>query len=175
MITVLCGTNRPGSYTSKVAAFYRDRLRLKNVEHQFFSLEDMPQDLLTNDMYTFNQHPGMNKIQQQFLQPTSKYVIVFPEYNGSFPGVLKAFVDASDIKACWHNKKACLVGVSAGRAGNLRGMEHLTNILNHMRVNVLHLKIPMSGIGGVVDADGQVIVPEIVGLIDQQIDLLTEF
>lgn len=176
MITLLCGTNRPESYSGRVADFYSERLSLKGVEHTQFSLLDMPQDLLNNAMYDDDvTHPGLERIQDEILIPATKFILVFPEYNGSFPGVLKAFIDASDIKRCWHNKKACFVGVSAGRAGNLRGMEHLTNIFNHMKINVLHLKIPISRVESVVNDAGQVTVPETVRLIDQQIDLLLDF
>ena len=175
MITIFCGTNRPGSYSSKVAKFYSKQLELKGIEHNYFTLEDMPQDLLNNSMYNSDRSQALIDIQEKVLKPTSKFIFVYPEYNGSFPGVLKAFIDASDIAGCWHNKKACLVGVAAGRAGNLRGMEHFTNILNHLRINVLHLKIPMSGIGSVVNDAGEVIIPEMVSLINQQIDLLQEF
>lgn len=175
MITLLHGTNRPDSMSGRVAAFYRGRLDKKNVPYKFFSLNDLPDDLFTQRMYKYNSHEGLVAIQDEFLKPAGKFIIVVPEYNGGFPGVFKAFVDASDIKACWHNKKACLVGVSAGRAGNLRGMNQLTNLLNHIKVNVLHLKIPISSIESVIDDDDQIAVPEIVSLIDTQIDLMTEF
>ena len=48
MITIFCGTNRPGSYSSKVAKFYSKQLTDKGIEHNYFTLEDMPQDLLKN-------------------------------------------------------------------------------------------------------------------------------
>ncbi len=175
MITIICGTNRPNSNSSKVAKFYSSQLKLKNIEHNYFSLEDMPQDLLNNEMYADNQHTEMNAIQNDILKKATKFIFVFPEYNGSFPGVLKAFIDASDIVGCWHNKKACLVGVAAGRAGNLRGMEHFTNILNHIRINVLHLKIPLSGITGLLNEDGEITNTETISMIDQQIELFNQF
>ena len=78
---------------------------------------------------------------------------VIPEYNGSFPGIFKAFIDASDIRSSFHGKKVCLIGVSDGRAGNLRGMDHLTNICGHMKMNVLNLKIPISSVGSLIDTD----------------------
>ena len=175
MITLICATNRPGSNSSKVARFYQQRLEAAGVDHHYFSLEDFPQDLLNNDMYKYNTHADLVRIQDEVLKPATKFIFVMPEYNGSFPGVLKAFIDSSDIAACWHNKKACMVGVAAGRAGNLRGMEHFTNILGHIKIDVLHLKIPISGVGGVLDEDGNISVPEIVSLIDEQIGLLQNF
>ena len=41
--------------------------------------------------------------------------IVMPEYNGSFPGILKLLFDTTDIKRCWWHKKAALVGVASCR------------------------------------------------------------
>lgn len=175
MITILSGTNRPGSYTRKVAEVYAERLKLAGISFAFFSLEDMPQDLLTNEMYGSSKNAYMSEIEQNIFIPGSKFVIIAPEYNGSFPGVLKAFIDASDIRKCWHNKKAALVGVADGRAGNLRGMEHLTNILNHMKINVLHLKIPVSSVSAQFDNSGSFVNQETLKLMDAQIQLFKEF
>ena len=135
----------------------------------------MPQDLLTNEMYGPNKNPKMKLIEETLLIPTTKFIFIVPEYNGSFPGAFKTFIDASNIVACFHNKKACMVGVAAGRAGNLRGMEHLTNIFNHMKINVLHLKIPISDVSNQLDENGDVHNKEIDALIDKQIELLLDF
>lgn len=175
MITLISATNRPGSFTEKVAAVYRQRLEAKGVDYRYLSLMDMPQDLINNKMYDLPRNAAMQELEAQYLIPATKFIFIMPEYNGSFPGVLKAFIDASDIRQCFHNKKAALVGVSDGRAGNLRGMEHFTNILNHIKINVLHLKIPISGIGSHFDDAGRFTASEAVELMDQQIDLLLDF
>jgi hypothetical protein len=67
------------------------------------------------------------------------------------------------------------VGEAAGRAGNLRGMDHLTNIFNHMKMNVLNLKIPISSVESHLDVNGDIITPEIIGLIDLQIEQYLKF
>ena len=89
----------------------------------------------------------------QYVDKAKGYIFVVPDYNGGFPGVLKSFIDASDPKM-WANKKAALVGVSSGRAGALRGMDQLTNVLNYLHVDVFHNKPPMSKIDGLVN-DGE--------------------
>lgn len=175
MITLISATNRSGSNTLKVAHYYLKKLSKKGIEHAFFSLEQMPQDLLTNNMYGDVKNPNMKLIEDSLLVPTTKFIFIVPEYNGSFPGVIKAFIDASNVTTCYHEKKACLVGVSAGRAGNLRGMEHLTNIFNHLKMNVLHLKIPISDVSNQLDTNGDITNKEIDALIDRQIDLLLDF
>ena len=52
--------------------------------------------------------------------------------------------DISESRKPGAGKKALLTGVSTGRAGNLRGMEHLTGILHYMRVIVHPNKFPIS-------------------------------
>jgi chromate reductase, NAD(P)H dehydrogenase (quinone) len=175
MITVISGTNRPGSYTEKVAQVYLKRMEAAGVPGRLLKLTDMPQDLLTNAMYDGPKNSAMQQLEEEYLIPATKFVFIAPEYNGSFPGVLKAFIDASNLKACFHNKKAALVGVADGRAGNLRGMEHLTNILNHMKINVLHLKIPVSNVSGYFDEQGTFNAAKAVRLMDQQIEMLQQF
>ena len=76
---------------------------------------------------------------------------------------------------CFHNKKACLTGVAQGRAGNLRGMDHLTNIFHHLKMNVLHFKIPISQVHLLLDESGKLNNQEMIKLIEIQIDLLMEF
>jgi len=175
MITIISGTNRPGSYTEKVAQVYLKRVEAAGLSAQLLALTDMPQDLLTNDMYDGPKNAAMQQLEEQYLIPATKFVFIAPEYNGSFPGVLKAFIDASNLKACFHNKKAALVGVADGRAGNLRGMEHLTNILNHMKINVLHLKIPVSNVSKHFDEQGAFVSQEAIKLMDMQIEMLDKF
>ena len=82
-----------------------------------------------------------------------------PEYNGGYPGILKLFLDSVSPKE-WTNKKVCLVGVSSGRAGNLRGMEDLTGILNYLKLHVYYTKLPISTVDKVLNEAGNFISDE---------------
>lgn len=112
----------------------------------------------------------MLALEKEYLIPAQKFLIIMPEYNASFPGILKLMMDNSDIKKCWWYKKAALVGVSDGRAGNLRGIEHMTAILHYLKVNVLYNKLLLSQINREMDSDGNIIKPQTIALIDEQID-----
>jgi chromate reductase len=83
--------------------------------------------------------------------------VVSPEYNGSFPGVLKLFLDAlsvKDYKKTFSGKRVSLIGVASGRAGNFRGMEHLTGIFNYLNMIVMPNKLPISSVEKVIDEKG---------------------
>lgn len=171
MITLVSGTNRPNSWTKKVADVYRSRLELKNVPYQFLDLKELPVSFFHVDMYD-EKCPALVQLEKDILYPTTKFIFVIPEYNGSFPGVLKLLIDGSDIRNSFHNKKAVLVGVADGRAGNLRGMDDLTNVLNHMKIDVSYCKIPISAVSKQFNAEGDFIAEETLRLMDHQIDLL---
>jgi len=161
MITIISGTNRKNSYTNKIAREYRSILQQKGIEAGILSLEDL--DLL---------HYGgeMERIEQEVLIPTTHFIIISPEYNGSFPGVLKLLIDNSRFRETWFHKKALLTGVATGRAGNLRGMDHLADVLNYIKITVHPNKLPISVVNSIVDGDGKIIDENTLKAIQQQLD-----
>lgn len=95
------------------------------------------------------------RAEADMLIPAEKFIIIMPEYNGSYPGILKLMIDNTDIKRAWAHKKVLLVGVSTGRAGNLRGMEHLTGVLLHMKMLVHPNRLPISVVDKMLDAESR--------------------
>lgn len=146
MITIIAGTDRKGSKTLQVAQYYDQLLSELNVPHNLLSLENVK--FSKRDQSLIN-------LEQQLLIPTQRFIFVIPEYNGSYPGVLKFFIDHSDIRKVWHHKKAMITGIADGRAGNIRGLDHLTNVLNYLKINVFHNKIPISKINEEINDLGE--------------------
>ena len=145
MYTIISGTNRVGSHTEKVAKEYQNILKYKNIEATLFSLQGL--DVL-------KRNEEIKKVENEILIPADKFIFIIPEYNGSYPGVLKALIDNSDIRNVWNYKKALLTGVATGRAGNLRGMDHLSATLHYMKMNVFYNKLPISVVDKVLDKEG---------------------
>ena len=145
--TIISGTNRVGSRTSKIAQHYRTIFEAQGVHPQFITLEGWK--------YVYKT-PEYVQLENEILTPTDKFVFISPEYNGSIPGVLKIMFDISDYKKVWWGKKALLTGVATGRAGNLRGLEHLTGILHYLRVHVHPNKLPISSVDKLLDGDGNI-------------------
>jgi len=148
MITVISGTNRPNSKTEIIAKYYFEALKSEsNEDIRFYSLQDMPTDLISSTMYEEEgQHPGITKVQDEILIPADKWVLVLPEYNGSYPGIFKLFIDAVSIRKyaeTFKKKKMGLIGVASGRAGNLRGLDQLSNAMNYLGFNVMPQKLPL--------------------------------
>jgi NAD(P)H-dependent FMN reductase len=172
-ITIISATNRVDSNTEKVATYYKSALKSKGVDVELFSLKDIPESVLHTDMYG-KRSEDFQKIIDTYVDKQSKFIFISPEYNGSFAGVLKVFLDAVPPRI-WTENKACLVGVSTGRAGNLRGMEHLTNILNYLKINVYHNKLPISRVDTLLDAQGNLMDADTLKVIDIQLEGFLKF
>jgi len=125
-----------------------------NINTRFLALDDIPYDFVTDTMYD-KKSPSIPKLQEQVFNPTQKFVFVLPEYNGSIPGVLKLLIDALDVRQAFEGKKAALTGVATGRAGNLRGLDHMASILIHMRVTVMPYMLPISRVKDELDIKGE--------------------
>jgi chromate reductase, NAD(P)H dehydrogenase (quinone) len=166
MYTIISGTNRADSNTIKVAKQYQQLLQKKGIETAFLSLQGLN---------VLEKNPEFEKIEEEKLIPAKKFIFVSPEYNGSIPGVLKAMFDISDIQKCWWGKKALLTGISTGRAGNLRGMEHLTGILHYMKVFVHPDKLPISVVDKLFDASGIITDKATLKSINIQLDEFISF
>lgn len=148
--TIIASTNRPGSNTLKVAKHYQELMREAGIEAKLLSLEVLNGvPIIDVDMYD-EQPPVLKQIQEEYLS-ADKFVMVVPEYNGSAAGITKLFIDATDVKNYWNNKKICLVGVADGRGGNLRGLEHLSGLMLHMKMHVFHLRQPLAQISKELD------------------------
>ncbi|MFZ1306456.1 MAG: NAD(P)H-dependent oxidoreductase, partial [Ferruginibacter sp.] len=85
MITIISGTNRNGSNTFKVAREYQQICKEKGIEANVLSLLD----------FDMNNDSVFNEKESDILIPTTHFIIVAPEYNGSIPGVLKTLIDKS--------------------------------------------------------------------------------
>ncbi len=166
MTTIISGTNRKNSRTLQVANHYSNILTQKEHPHHLLSLVDM-------DVITRNDE--LKRIEQEILIPSERFIIIMPEYNGSFPGVLKALMDNSDIRKVWWHKKALLTGVADGRGGNLRGIEHMTNILHYLKMNVHYNKLPLSKINDEMDVDGNFLHEATIKAIEEQIHTFIDY
>ncbi len=161
MVTIISGTNRKGSNTLKIAKEYQQILKEKGIESEILSLE-------TVDVLHYN--VAFKKMEDEMIIPSSYFIIISPEYNGSFPGVLKMLFDNSRSHEIWFHKKALLTGVATGRAGNLRGMDHLADVLNYLKITVHPNKLPISAVNSIISPKGKIIDDQTLKAIHQQLD-----
>lgn len=173
MITVISSTNRADNKSVIIARRYTEMIRSRGSEVRLFSLESLPQDFLNPDMYG-KKSPEFEKVINEVLLNSEKFVFVIPEYNGSYPGILKTFIDAAHAK-CFRGKKAGIIGISDGHTGNLRGQEHLTGVLHYMRVLVHYAQPKLSYIDSVINSYDEITDDRTLRLLNEHADLMIAF
>jgi chromate reductase, NAD(P)H dehydrogenase (quinone) len=147
MITIVSGTNRKNSVSLHIANQYQTILAELGYEASILSLEELPDDFLNVALYeNAGKSLEFNLLREQ-MNYARKLVFVIPEYNGSFPGVLKAFIDGLDRGKALTNKKAALVGISAGDQGAGIALSHIADILNYCGTHVLGYRLRIPNIG----------------------------
>jgi len=140
MIKIIVGTNRKNSLSYKIATMYQENLTTFGADSEILKLEDLPHDFTFSALYENN---GKNEAYNAFHQKVkegNKFVFIVPEYNGSFPGILKSFIDGMTYPNSFRNKKCALVGISSGIGGGGIALSHLTDIFHYLGMHVLALK-----------------------------------
>lgn len=174
MNLIISGTNREKSNSLKIANYYLEQLHTKGDDQwEILSLRDVPHMLAFTDLYG-KRSEAFEPIQAR-ISAARKFIFIVPEYNGSFPGILKTFVDACAFPASFFHKKAALVGLSSGKYGNIRGIDHFTGVCNYMRMHVLPLKIHLPQIQNELDDAGQLAEELTKKFVNEQIDEIIRF
>lgn len=153
MVTVICTTNRSDSNTRKAAELYTKQLAAMGEEVQLLDMRDVSAEWIASSNYG-NNCPEFEIVVSKYIRPAKKIIVVVPEYNGGFPGYFKFFVDACDHLE-FKDKKIAMMGLAAGRSGNIRGLDHLTGIFHYLGAEVYSKKVYLSMVNHSLSASGQ--------------------
>ncbi|WP_367914566.1 NADPH-dependent FMN reductase [Leadbetterella sp. DM7] len=171
-IGIIVGTNREDSFSEKIAGYYSQRLTERNREHEIIHLKDLPHNFIFSNTYGASD-PAFASFQKQ-IDAHPKLIFIIPEYNGSFPGVLKSFVDALRHPDSFSRKKIALVGVSSGAYGNAVGLSHFSDVLAYLNADILGLRLKLANILAHF-SDGAFTFEVYARFVEKQIDTFIEF
>lgn len=154
MLLVLCGTNRAEANTRKVATNIENLLRARtDQEVRLLDLANLKQDIF--DPACYGDKPDW--FEDEFQQPVLNakgMVVVTPEYNGSFPGVLKYFIDMLRFPESLVGLPVALVGCAAGQFGALRSVEQLEIIMHYRKVHLFGERLFIPHINDALEDNG---------------------
>lgn len=173
-ILIISGTNRKNNISTKIAELYAQKLNAKSIESEILSLVDLPADFIFSALY---ENGGKNLDFNPFREKIMNYkkmIFIVPEYNGSFPGVLKAFIDGLKYPDSFKHKKFALVGLSSGVQGGALALSHLTDILSYLGGNVMGNRMKIYRIEENFK-NGEIVNPTFENLINLQVDDFINF
>lgn len=153
-VTIVSGTDRLNSNTERVSRCCSELVEKLGHEADLVLLRDIPFNVPLQDQYDQNVSPEMDRFSTMAFSG-KKLVFVIPEYHGSYPGILKYLLDILP-SSLLNGKNALLIGIADGRQGNLRGLDHLSAVLNHLQVQVHFRKPKLSLVNSLIDSKGDV-------------------
>jgi NAD(P)H-dependent FMN reductase len=149
-IPVILGTTRKGRLSQHAAQFVTGQLsKREGVTTELLDIATLR--LPIDDAGEGVKDPRFSAA----MERADAIVLVTPEYNHSFPGLLKHVLD-SCLKEYIH-KAAGVVGVSAGVFGGARVIEHLQPVLRELGLVSIFWDINFGNIDKVFDPNGQLL------------------
>ena len=173
MMTLIVGTNRPGSSTRKVAAEIEEIYRSMNVPLRVLDLAQLPPEVFLPSAYA-EKPKSFAPFADAVLQ-ASGLIVVTPEYNGSVPGVLKYFIDLLKFPESFEKRPVCFVGVAAGMWGALRPVEQLQTIFGYRNAFIFPERVFLPKVFELLDANGRIKDAELVERLRAQQQGFAEF
>ncbi len=154
-IPVILGTTRKGRMSANCARFVAGELaKYPGVVTEVIDISKLP--LPVDDAGEAIKDPGFSAK----MNRADGLVIVSPEYNHSFPGLLKHVLD-SCLKEYIH-KPAGIVGVSAGPFGGARGIQNFVPVLRELGLVSIFWDVNFGNVSSVFDESGTLLEPAYV-------------
>lgn len=146
----------------------------QKIPSTIIDLQGLPKDFVFSALYgNAGKNQDFNIYGDQVAQG-NKFVFVVPEYNGSFPGVLKAFIDGLEYPSKIADKKVALVGLSSGMQGSALALSHLADILSYLGANLLGLRVKLPRVEANLK-DGEITNDLYNQLLREQVKKLIQF
>ena len=166
MITLIVGTNRPGSNSRKVARQVEKAYAAVQVPLRVLDLAELPPEIFFPTAYE-TKPASFTPFAEGVLQAEG-LVVVTPEYNGGIPGVLKYFIDMLKFPESFEQKPVCFVGVAAGIWGALRPVEQLQMIFGYRNAHLFPERVFLPRIHELLNDQGEFKEAEMPGRLNRQ-------
>jgi len=173
MLTLIVGTNRPGSNSRKVAAHVEEIYDGLKVPLRVLDLAQLPPEIFSPASYA--EKPRTFQPFAEAVLNAAGLHVVSPEYNGGIPGVLKYFIDMLKFPESLINRPVCFVGLAAGMWGALRPVEQLQAIFGYRNAFIYPNRVFLPAINDLLDARGRLKDAELLDRLKAQADGFIDF
>ena len=180
-LLVFAGSSRAQSWNRKLAKVAAEAARAAGAQVTHLELGDFDLPLYNGDLEARGIPHDAIRLKEVFHAHPA-WLVVSPEYNGSYTGLLKNTIDwvsrpvPSD--PLWANggkpfagKVVGMLSASPGALGGLRSLSHLAPLLMNLQCWVAPKQFALSKAGEAFDADGQLIAESartsVQGVVDQ--------
>lgn len=164
MIEIISGTDRADSKTFKIAQMLADDYRALSAKVDVLDLSQLNFSDVAGVGYRGAKGTYLAAVER--VTHADGLVFVVPEYNGSFPGALKLFIDYWRYPESFENRPVAFVGLGL-RWGGLRPVEHLQQVFGYRNAYIFPNRVFISNVKDVFK-DGKVHDPMVADLLKVQ-------
>ncbi|GAA4302559.1 NAD(P)H-dependent oxidoreductase [Compostibacter hankyongensis] len=173
-IAIILGSIRIGRRSHHVAAYLQQRLsQFRGVEAEVIDPAEHALPLMDE---RYGMHPSPSELLLflgEKIKAADAYILLSPEYNGSYSGVLKNVVDYFGRQMS--GKPIGVTTVSGGRLGGINASHHLQSLVLSIQAYPQPQKLLVSQVQDLFDEAGQVIQESFVAQVDSYLKAFLPF
>jgi len=174
MIEVIVCTNRKGSNSGRVANIILESLKNEGQKAQLLDLSEVDWGELNTHQYGEENRPESMKPLIDRINKADGLYMICPEYNGSYPGVVKTFIDYWSYPTSFEKRPVCFTGLG-GVFGGLRPVEHLQQVFGYRNAFIFPERVFLQNVWSVLDKEGKITDALMSDLLSQQVTNFVKF
>lgn len=172
-ICILSGTDRKNARALEIAHYLESQYKAAGAQPFVVSLEQFPLHEVQGGRYGA-ELPEVASFRKPVLEADG-IVMIVPEYNGSFPGILKLFIDYLPFPQALNLKPLAFVGEAEGAFGALRAVEQLQMVCAYRNALLYPQRVFLQRVSRIFDKDKGVTDQTAATLVTEQITGFTQF
>lgn len=172
-LKIISSTDRPNSMSLSVSNYVAGLYQKEGINAEVISLEGFP----TADVEGGKYGKSISSI-EDFRRPileADAIVWVIPEYNGSFPGILKLFIDYLPFPEAFVKTPMAFIGVASGAFGGLRAVEQFQMVANYRNAQLYPERVFIQRVNSAFDPEKGLTVPLQQDLLESKVTGFIEF
>ena len=169
---IISATDRPESKTRQIAQILHGIYQNLGYKSEIIDLTVLPFHELISSPYSDNLPDEIHSIVSK-LNKASALSIVCPEYNSSFPGILKYFIDHWSYPDTLYFRPISFVGLG-GQFGGQMAVEQLQQIMCNQNAFIYPKKVLLRNVKNLLK-DGTIQNKEIMNLLYKQVEGFLKF
>lgn len=150
-LRIISGTDRPNSNALLVSRYLKKLYRQEGIEPHIIDLQDFPLEKAAGGKYGVS-IPELDDFVSDAVQADG-LVIVCPEYNGGYPGILKLFIDYMPFPGALEKKPVAFVGEATGAFGAMRAVEQLQQVMGYRNAHIFPERVFIPRVNQNFDAE----------------------
>jgi chromate reductase len=170
-IGIFVGSLRQGSY-SRIVAKYIAGLAPQGFVFQEIDLGGLP--FYNQDFDDIGPVPAVVQEFRETVAGLSGFLFITPEYNRSFPAVLKNALDMASKpmgQNKWSNKPGAIISISPGNMGGFGANQQLRQPMGFLNIHLLKQpELYLGNIANCLDENGQIARPATQELLQKFVD-----